>query len=1230
MEIFMQRVPPHVTETQLTMALASVLHGPLFNYKPINFHVCLFPPKKERHGPEAIHSGCGALTLPDETIGEIFLDDDAVDLELPPICRQIIFKYSSHPPRENVVQRIRLLPFQDPRIEETKRMKKSILDEEHVPINAVQFCWKCRDGVLSIEWEEHCVDRSRLRFDYDNREIRIEIDAQGFQDGYLYWRMLDNEDEPDDIDDYDDMEEGEEDIHVPANLIVIPYSTVEYVSAHLDDDQVPAIYMRLSTSPKYEFYNPSQTRRTKLSSLSIRDHFRVAPFVSYEIRLTCNDVYLLEKFRDLAETATFQNVSYDLFTVDRNRGRFSQTALDALDAYLKRFSWRVAFQLQGLLCSGLVDAKEVIEVLPALWNVQNKKGKLFAAQLAQQFWEEVRDRDSQATRDEDDSGMVLADLFASAERNLGETPVVPLTPTEGSHYYAFHVTITPTSMQLEGPVLDQSNRVIRRYHPDNHDCFLRVNFVDEMGLHYRFNREVNGPSFIRDRVGTFLKSGLYIAGRKFDFLAYSQSALKDHSVWFVKPFKDPKYGEVDAKTIIQSIGDFTGPKCDPSLIYCPARYAARLSQAFTATDAVNVEVEEILMAHDIEVTTPTGTTYQFTDGVGTMSDELAQAIWHQLKPSKKPGCRRKPHPKAYQIRFRGSKGMLSVDYKLKGMAMTLRPSMVKFDTHEDDMTIEIARAFDRPNYYFLNRPLIMLMEDLGVPYSTFKKYQDRAVKETQDATRSFKAAAQLMDSYGLGTAYCIPSILLRLSKPPFNMTSLLDDGFYQKMLTHAMNHVLRLLKTKAAIPVPGAWTLVGVADVHKQLYPNEIFAHIRTLGGKNIYLEGPVLVSRSPTIHPGDLTIVHAIGKPPKGSCFESESLRNTVVFSVKGDRPIPSGLGGGDLDGDTYNLIPLNDLPEFRPKTVVAPAEYSPVPKKLLDRPSTMDDVADFVVEFIYSDVVGIVANNWLIIADQSEEGISDRDCLELAEIHSQAVDYPKSGKAVDGRSIPRLKHENRPDWSAPETVDIRKGSYYVSHRAIGRLFRAIDLPAERSGPRPPSQPKCAQSVQELVENSTNFNVENEPDELYRIVEEQVEQYTNTSGPFDGDAMNEIVWLFKRYSYELHNICCTTTLSRHRKSQLTEEEAVVGTISEKTSQPRRRIELMSKLRERTTRLAQVQREGIEGDDIVDVQKRLDRCWMAFQLAKANKSEFGAQSFGWIALGCILDTIEEIEEESES
>ncbi len=53
------------------------------------------------------------------------------------------------------------------------------------------------------------------------------------------------------------------------------------------------------------------------------------------------------------------------------------------------------------------------------------------------------------------------------------------------------------------------------------------------------------------------------------------------------------------------------------------------------------------------------------------------------------------------------------------------------------------------------------------------------------------------------------------------------------------------------------------------------------------------------------------------------------------------------------YNVTPFTNL---HPAHNRAPAAYDPAPKKLLDRPSTMSDVADFVVDYISSDVSFVV----------------------------------------------------------------------------------------------------------------------------------------------------------------------------------------------------------------------------------------------------------------------------------
>jgi RNA-dependent RNA polymerase len=262
-----------------------------------------------------------------------------------------------------------------------------------------------------------------------------------------------------------------------------------------------------------------------------------------------------------------------------------------------------------------------------------------------------------------------------------------------------------------------------------------------------------------------------------------------------------------------------------------------------------------------------------------MSKELATAITKALRTKRRrPLCGE--YLRALQIRFQGSKGMLSVDYKLQGRAICLRPSMIKFQAPES-REIEIARAFDRPGAYFLNRPLIMLLEGLGVPYEAFKMYQDKAVRETQASTESLDRAARMLEGHGLGTSYRLPSVMLSLEK--LGIDNLSDNSFYQKMLEFAVYHILRMLKNRARIPIPDAWTLVGVADEHKELKEGEIFACIKQVDKRVMYLEGPVLISRSPTIHPGDVQMVNAVGPPPAGSCFLREALQNTVVFSVLG-----------------------------------------------------------------------------------------------------------------------------------------------------------------------------------------------------------------------------------------------------------------------------------------------------------------------------------------------------------
>ena len=310
------------------------------------------------------------------------------------------------------------------------------------------------------------------------------------------------------------------------------------------------------------------------------------------------------------------------------------------------------------------------------------------------------------------------------------------------------------------------------------------------------------------------------------------------------------------------------------------------------------------------------------------------------------------------------------------------------------------------------------------------------------------------------------------------------------------------------------------------------------------------------------------------------------------------------------------------------------------------MQDIAEFVMDYILSDVrasfrdhclgthnlyqvLGLIAINWLIIADQSEHGILDRDCLTLANLHSDAVDYPKSGYAVDPKRIPKLHRKQKPDWNAPETVNAHNSHrYYESKRYIGRLFRKVVLPAEQ-------QPLAGATHISSKGNRSGGAQDQQDvgffarDFYYDTIERHVQQFISTDEPFGERLEEEAEALFMRYSTELQGICITHSLSTSRKASLTEEEAMIGTIIQKTSQPRHRKDVMSRLRESTDILVRGIRECLEGEEGEEEEAFLQRSWYAFQVALRMGRQFGAQSFAWVALGGIFEAIRDIQEREE-
>ena len=174
------------------------------------------------------------------------------------------------------------------------------------------------------------------------------------------------------------------------------------------------------------------------------------------------------------------------------------------------------------------------------------------------------------------------------------------------------------------------------------------------------------------------------------------------------------------------------------------------------------------------------------------------------------------------------------------------------------------------------------------------------------------------------------------------------------------------------------------------LKENEIYCVVQMNSGTMQTLTGSVIITRCPALHPGDIQVVSAVDVPPDSAL---RALHNMVVFSSFGDRDLPSKLSGGDLDGDLYNIIWDHKL---YPKVFSRPAEYETASPIDIQRPVERDDITNHFLTFMKNDNLGMIATLHQILADQSDDGTLDPQCIRVADLHSTAVDFSKSGIAV------------------------------------------------------------------------------------------------------------------------------------------------------------------------------------------------------------------------------------------
>lgn len=588
---------------------------------------------------------------------------------------------------------------------------------------------------------------------------------------------------------------------------------------------------------------------------------------------------------------------------------------------------------------------------------------------------------------------ILTRLFESERSGKARLPYLSRLEKERSarQSWVLKAVVTPTRITFHGPDLETNNRILRKF-SDFTEYFLRVQFCEEDGEDLFFN-PTTSHDIVLERFKDVFNKGIPIAGRIYGFLGFSHSSLRSHSAWFAAPFTDHEKTLQTHVSIIRELGNFKH-------IQIPARCAARIGQAFTETP-FSVNLAEHGIQHDYvpDVKSADGERV-FSDGVGTISLEAAKVLWRVLpNTSNKASC--------FQIRWAGAKGMLSLDQRLVGRLFRIRDSMVKFEG-ADQSELEICDMSSRPLRLVLNQQMIKIMEDLGVKEDWFFRQQERELDNLKGVTRSIENTAAFLHVQDVGTAIDLSKFIKRLDRRNIDYHT---DLFLRSLVETVVLRELRLLKHKARIPVRKGMTLFGVMDETGFLGENEVYiTYDRTYHGARGLVDssledGPVLVTRSPALHPGDIQVCYQRTPPARHTLL---ALNNCIVFSRHGKRDLPSMLSGGDLDGDIYNVI---WDPDAMPARTFNAADYPRTVAQPLGREVEKADMAKFFVDFMRTDQLGIIATRHLILADKKEEGTLDAECLRLSVMHSQAVDFSKTGIPVDVSEMPNYKPRFRPD---------------------------------------------------------------------------------------------------------------------------------------------------------------------------------------------------------------------------
>lgn len=550
------------------------------------------------------------------------------------------------------------------------------------------------------------------------------------------------------------------------------------------------------------------------------------------------------------------------------------------------------------------------------------------------------------------------------------------------------VTITPSRIIYNSMKLIKKNRVHRYYDDPRH--FISMNFQSEDGSWNPWHNE-NVRNFFRD----ILKNGIPVAERTYTFVGCSNSQLRE---------TDGRCycSDLNSETVHDRIGDFSDLK-----ISNPGRKLTRIAHAFcSSTETVAVD-EKYLKNVEDDIVGGSDGDVTFSDGIGRGSVELFEKISAKLQIS--------PIPTAFQIRVGGIKGVISkFDQKED---LTIRKSMKKFDS--DHNIIEVLN-FNRLSPVFLNRAMVLILSQLGVPDDVFMNMQKESLNSCIDAITT-----------NANNALKFVNCPLFIDEWTRLGDKIVTEPFFRKILKKQLQMRIFSIANKTKIKVDEGRMLTGILDETGELEYGEVFVQIIEDAEKPPHiLDCEILLSRSPCVLPSDLRRLRA-------KCNVSSRMKklynNVVVFPSRGENSHANECAGGDLDGDIYSviwdkkLIPKNLKPPGR--EVVSVKIIHKEDKCESNKHITVDDMIDYFCIFHSQNVLGKLANAHLALAELF--GIENERTMDLAKILVAETDAPIKGFTVDEDKYKDLLPDKYPHFMKK----FDRESFH-SKKVLGKMF--------------------------------------------------------------------------------------------------------------------------------------------------------------------------------------------------